>query len=208
SVRDITILRESGLLEHVNDSVQIIADKGYIGEGYVITPRKKPRGRNLTAEAKDFNRDINSAKAAIENINQQLQDAFNLFDTDKSRTISSTELKQVLVALNFKPTEQLIRKIMKEMDTDGDGVIEFDEFVRVMGGVYERKFSNDEMRRAFQCFDTDHSGFITPNELREVLRKLNHNVTEARISEIMREIDSDLDGKINYEEFCQMMHHV
>ncbi len=73
SVHDITILRDSGLLEHVNDSVQIIGDKGYIGEENVVTPRKKPHGRELTDEDKDFNRDINSARAAIENINQRLK---------------------------------------------------------------------------------------------------------------------------------------
>ena len=53
SVHDITILRELGLLEHVNDTVQIIGDKGYIGEEYVVTPKKKPRGRELTDEDKD-----------------------------------------------------------------------------------------------------------------------------------------------------------
>jgi hypothetical protein len=73
SVHDITILRESGLLEHVNDSVQIIADKAYVGEDYVVTPRKKPHGRELTNEDKAYNRDINSARAAIENINQRLK---------------------------------------------------------------------------------------------------------------------------------------
>ncbi|CAF3287173.1 unnamed protein product [Rotaria socialis] len=73
SIHDITILRESGLLEHVNDSVQIIADKVYIGEEYVVTARKKPRGRELEDEDKDFNRNINSARAAIENINQRLK---------------------------------------------------------------------------------------------------------------------------------------
>ncbi len=73
SVHDITVLRESGLLEHVEESVQIIGDKGYIGEEYVVTPRKKPHGRELTQEDKDFNRDINSARAAIENINQRLK---------------------------------------------------------------------------------------------------------------------------------------
>ncbi|CAF2965385.1 unnamed protein product [Rotaria sp. Silwood2] len=73
SVHDITILRESGLLEHVNDSVQIIGDKGYIGEEYVVTPRKKHHGRELTNEDKDFNHEINSARAAIENINQRLK---------------------------------------------------------------------------------------------------------------------------------------
>ncbi|CAF4846550.1 unnamed protein product, partial [Rotaria sp. Silwood1] len=73
SVHDITILRESGLLEHVNDYVQIIADKAYVGEEYVVTPRKKPHGRELINEDKNFNRDINSARAAIENINQHLK---------------------------------------------------------------------------------------------------------------------------------------
>ncbi|CAF1550003.1 unnamed protein product [Rotaria sordida] len=73
SVHDITVLRDSGLLEHVNDSVQIIADKGCIGEDYVITPGKKPHGRELSDEDKNFNRDINSARAAIENINQRLK---------------------------------------------------------------------------------------------------------------------------------------
>lgn len=73
SVHDITILRESGLLEYTEEDVQIIADKGYIGEQYVITPKKKPRGGELTDEDKDFNRTISAARAAIENINQRIK---------------------------------------------------------------------------------------------------------------------------------------
>jgi calmodulin len=49
----------------------------------------------------------------------ELHEAFNLFDRDHSGSISSSELKQLLIALNFKPTESLLRKVMKEMDTDG-----------------------------------------------------------------------------------------
>jgi Ca2+-binding EF-hand superfamily protein len=96
-----------------------------------------------------------------------------------------------------------------------------------MGNVYERKFTDDEMRRAFKCFDTDNSGkrilienrffflffwiligYITVNELREVLSRLNHNVSERRISEVLREIDTDHDGKISYEEFVHMLQEV
>ena len=73
SVHDIIIIRESGLLEHVNDSVQIIADKEYSGEDYAVTPRKKQYGRESTDENKNFNRDSSSARAAIENINQRLK---------------------------------------------------------------------------------------------------------------------------------------
>ena len=104
-----------------------------------------------------------------------LRDAFDLFDRDKSGSISASELKQVLTALNFNPTDHLLRKVMKQMDTDGSGsgrenifispifyfklyLVEFDEFVKVMSSVYERKFTDDEMRRAFRCFDADNSG--------------------------------------------------
>ena len=70
---DITILRKSELLEHLNNSVQIIADKDYIDEEYVVTSRKKSYGRELEETDKDFNRNINSARVVIENINQRLK---------------------------------------------------------------------------------------------------------------------------------------
>ena len=107
-----------------------------------------------------------------------LRGAFDLFDRDKSGSISLAELKQVLIALNFNPTDQLLRKVMKQMDTNGSGsgrfslwislrmlvvflLVEFDEFVKVMSSVYGRDFTDDEMQRAFRCFDTDNSGRTT-----------------------------------------------
>ncbi|UJR15399.1 hypothetical protein I4U23_002346 [Adineta vaga] len=89
---------------------------------------------------------------------KELRDAFDMFDRDHSGSISSSELKQLLQALNFKTNESLIRKVMKEMDADGNGTIEFNEFVKVMSSVYTRKLNDDEMRRAFKCFDKDDSG--------------------------------------------------
>ena len=73
STYDITIFRESGLLKYIEESVQIIGDRAYIGEEYIVTPRKKPRESGLTQEDKDFHRDINSGIAAIENVNQRLK---------------------------------------------------------------------------------------------------------------------------------------
>jgi len=63
---------------------------------------------------------INSLRFCFE-LFLELRDAFDLFDRDKSGAISSPELKQVLIALNFNPTENLLRKVMKEMDMDGNG---------------------------------------------------------------------------------------
>ncbi|CAF4633632.1 unnamed protein product, partial [Rotaria sp. Silwood2] len=102
SVHDITMLGESELLEHVNDSVQIIADKGYIDEEYVVTPRKKPHERELAEKDKNFNRSINSARAAIENINQRLK-TYAIFGSIYRGAIDDfykiTKIAQVVSAL-------------------------------------------------------------------------------------------------------------
>ncbi|CAF0764636.1 unnamed protein product [Rotaria sordida] len=136
---------------------------------------------------------------------KDLRDAFDLFDRDKSGTISLSELEQVLIALNFKPTDSLVRKVMKEMDIDGNGSVEFDEFVKVMKNVYERKFTDDEMRRVFKCFDIDGSGYVTADELHEILKRLNRDISKNQIREVINEVDMDHDGKISYEEFVHII---
>ena len=72
-MHDITVQRKSRPLEQLNDSVRTIADKGYNGKDYVVLPRKKPDGRELRDEHRRPNRNPNSAREAIENMNQRLK---------------------------------------------------------------------------------------------------------------------------------------
>ena len=114
SIHDITILRKSGLLKHLNDFVQIITDKSDIGEEYVVIPRQKSHGRELKEEDKDFNRNINSARAATKNINQCLK-TYAILDGIYSETIDDyhkiTKIVHVVSALcNIDLNEYLIRK--------------------------------------------------------------------------------------------------
>lgn len=95
SAHDITILRESGLSEHVNDSEQIIADKAYVGEDFVVTSRKKPYDRELTDEDKNFSRVIDSASAAVENINQRLKTSAILGGVYKGTTDNFDKIAKI-----------------------------------------------------------------------------------------------------------------
>ncbi|KAH6757473.1 calmodulin-domain protein kinase 9 [Perilla frutescens var. hirtella] len=62
----------------------------------------------------------------------------------------------------------------------------------------------ENLYKAFQYFDKDNSGFITRDELETAMQE--HGVgDQATIKEIIDEVDSDNDGRINYEEFCNMM---
>ncbi|GKV14147.1 hypothetical protein SLEP1_g25058 [Rubroshorea leprosula] len=65
---------------------------------------------------------------------------------------------------------------------------------------------NDEhFRRAFMFFDTDGSGFIELDELREALADESGETDIDIVNDIMREVDNDKDGRISYDEFVAMM---
>ena len=71
--------------------------------------------------------------------------------------------------------------------------------------ILVRKYLFEFLLFYFSC---SLEGYITVDELREVLSRLNHNVSEKRIGEVLRGIDTDRDGKISYEEFVHMLQEV
>ncbi|KAG0464312.1 hypothetical protein HPP92_020381 [Vanilla planifolia] len=89
-------------------------------------------------------------------------------------------------------------------DVDGDGTLEYGEFVAL--SVHLKKMGNDEhLHKAFNFFDQNKSGFIEIGELSEALADdLGPNHEEV-INAIIRDVDTDKDGKISYEEFAAMM---
>ncbi|CAC5377258.1 unnamed protein product [Mytilus coruscus] len=62
-----------------------------------------------------------------------------------------------------------------------------------------------EFKEAFSLFDKDNNGQITSSELGTVMRSLGQNPTNADITEMINEVDSDGSGTINFTEFTNMM---
>ena len=65
---------------------------------------------------------------------EELIEAFRIFDRDGNGKISAHELRYVMLSSGEELTEQDIQTIIKEADTDGDGYIDYKEFVRIMMG--------------------------------------------------------------------------
>ena len=88
---------------------------------------------------------------------------------DNNGTITTAELGSVMRAVGRNPTEQDLQQIVKEIDKDNSGSIDFDEFVELM----ERTFTApDELLQAFNLFDKDGSGNINLSELGQVMESL------------------------------------
>uniref|UniRef100_A0A0D9XAC0 non-specific serine/threonine protein kinase n=1 Tax=Leersia perrieri TaxID=77586 RepID=A0A0D9XAC0_9ORYZ len=134
----------------------------------------------------------------VEELDKYVQ-MFHLMDKDKNGHLSLEELMDGL-HINGQPVpESEIRMLLEAADTDGNGTLDCDEFVTV--SLHLKKMTNDEyLAAAFNYFDKDGSGFIELDELREEL-----GPNEQAILEILRDVDTDNDGRISYQEFELMM---
>ncbi|KAL3627491.1 Calcium-dependent protein kinase 15 [Castilleja foliolosa] len=132
-----------------------------------------------------------------------LKAMFTNMDTDKSGTITYEELKSGLARVGSKLSETEVKQLMDAADVDGNGTIDYVEFITAT--MHRHKLERDEnLFSAFQFFDKDSSGYITRDELETAMKDYGMG-DEATIKEIISEVDTDNDGRINYEEFCAMM---
>ncbi len=133
------------------------------------------------------------------------REAFDLFDKDKDGGITAKELASVMRSLNQEPTEFEINEMIAEVDKDGNGVIDFSEFVELMSKRSKENDIEDEVINAFKVFDKDGQGQISCQELYHIMTTLGDKLTEEEVEEMLREGDLDGNGFINYEEFVRMM---
>ncbi|KAK9673890.1 hypothetical protein RND81_12G196600 [Saponaria officinalis] len=134
---------------------------------------------------------------------QGLKQMFENMDTDGSGTITYEELKEGLGRLGSKLSEAEAKALMEAADQDGSGSIDYIEFVTATMHRY-RLERDDQLYKAFQYFDKDNSGFITTDELETAMREYGI-ADENCIKEILAEVDTDNDGRINFDEFVAMM---
>jgi len=88
---------------------------------------------NGTIEFNEF-RAMMERKTRDADPEDELREAFKLFDKDGSGTISTSELREVMKSLGEQLTNGEVEEMMREADVDGDGQIDFNEFVKMMGG--------------------------------------------------------------------------
>ncbi|MCJ1289774.1 hypothetical protein MMC34_001307 [Xylographa carneopallida] len=99
-----------------------------------------------------------------------------------------------------------VYKAMEHLSFSCSGLTEdFSEFLTMMARKMKDTDSEDEIREAFKVFDRDNNGFISAAELRHVMTSIGEKLTDDEVDEMIREADQDGDGRIDYNEFVQLM---
>ncbi|XP_006005735.1 troponin C, slow skeletal and cardiac muscles-like [Latimeria chalumnae] len=155
-------------------------------------------------------------KAAVEQLTEEqkaeFKAAFDIFVQDaEDGCISTKELGKVMRMLGQSPTAEELQEMIDEVDEDGSGTVDFDEFlvmmVRCMRDDSKGK-PEEELAELFRMFDRNTDGYIDIDELKHMLQATGETVTEDDIEELFKDGDKNSDGKIDYDEFLDFMRGV
>jgi len=133
------------------------------------------------------------------------REAFDTFDKNSDGTISTKELHAAMRRAGQNPTESEVQDMINTVDVDGSGFVEFPEFCNLMYKKISDADTENELKETFRVFSKDNEGCITAEELKFVLTHLPGKVTYKEIDEMIKTVDKNGDGKINYSEFRVMM---
>jgi len=131
---------------------------------------------------------------------KMVRDAFLELDTSRSGTLTLAEFRNALVE-RFQIDDETVMAAFKALDSSHTDEIHYSEFLAAM--VSSRIAIHDDLLKgAFRRFDTDNSGYISVNNLRETL---GDSFEGAEVEELLKEADFNKDGKISYEEWMQYL---
>ncbi|XP_028123939.1 calmodulin-like protein 8 isoform X1 [Camellia sinensis] len=119
--------------------------------------------------------------------------------------ITIEELATAVKSIDQIPTEEDLQSMISEVDVNGNGTIEFGEFLHLLATKMKESEAEEELKEAFKVFDKDQDGYISPNELRNVMFNLGERLTDEEVEQMIRDADLDGNGLIDYKEFVRMM---
>ncbi len=119
---------------------------------------------------------------------------FNFFDTNSDGLITIKELHNALRSINPTISTVQVDEIMKQADKNSSQSIDKQEFVNLMLPRFKEEIimfeSNlEDLRRLFKESDLDHSNYLSKQELIGALRKIQIELTEVQVEELMKELD-------------------
>ncbi|KAI7732716.1 hypothetical protein M8C21_001894 [Ambrosia artemisiifolia] len=194
------VRREIQIMHHLSGHPHIVSIKGaYEDPLYVHIVMELCNGGEL------FDRIIemgNYRESLSEEEIAGLKEMFKAMDTDNSGAITFDELKAGLRKFGSTLMDTEIQDLMDAADVDNNGTIDYGEFVAAT--LHLNKLEREEhLVAAFKYFDKDGSGYITVDEVQQACA--DHRITDFPVEDIIKEVDQDNDGRIDYGEFVAMM---
>lgn len=145
-------------------------------------------------------------KLSEEEINE-FREIFNLVDKDGGGSISKDELAELMDTLGIEATQEEIDHMVGEIDIDGDGDIDFEEFVAVMSRKVNASYTSDQVKDSFKVFEQGApSGYVRADALIKALCTYGEEkLSMDQAKDLVGQLEVDSNGMINYADYVAMM---
>ena len=153
-----------------------------------------------------------------ENEQRRVRALFDDIDEDGGGTLDREEVGQLLGRLSDVPVaEDDLSSAMQALDADGDGSVDFEEFLHWWqlvrqergGSVWASNINKrnrelqekEDLQALFSLIDTDKSDAVDTEELGKMTSDLGLSLTAVELQVAMKDIDNDGDGEVSFGEF-------
>ncbi|KAF6739179.1 Calcium-binding protein 4 [Oryzias melastigma] len=180
------------------------------------TPKKSSKKTKKSADSmtKVYNSVLKTVFGADRELAQaeidELHEAFKEFDYDQDGYLNYKDVAECMRTMGYMPTEMELLEIVQQIKMRMGGLMDFDDFIELMGprmmGETTDMLGLKEVQSAFSQFDQDGDGKINQDEMKEALKSLlGEKLKKGEQEEILKELDVNADGNIDFEEFVMML---
>ncbi|KAJ2752805.1 calmodulin-like 3 [Coemansia pectinata] len=142
-----------------------------------------------------------SRKQLTEEQRYHFKESFTIFDKDGDGSITITDLGVMLKTFGQNPSNAELQDMVKKVDTNGDGTVDFEGFLALM----QNHFTESELRDALNVFDKDGNVVVNMNELRQAMANREEKLTDEEIDAMIRNADYGKYGPIDINEFVKLI---
>ena len=166
---------------------------------------------------------------------KDLHGLFKKIDKNKNGYLSRAEFKRAFAEMGLNAPRHELQKLISHLDKNGDGEIDYKEFINAVKKLHKRGNAYDDaldtanlgvvgilasklreiidesahdaksLKRLFLEFDEDQNGTISTNEFQKIFKKLGLPVNKSEVRKLMKKIDRDHDGLVDYGDFLSAL---
>jgi len=136
----------------------------------------------------------------------QLREVFEAFDFDEDGFLNPLDVRSALTKYGYSAKRDTVSHLIGEYDSSMNGVLDFEDFVKMCAKNHNQEvLQKSDARVIFKKYDKNSRGYFDINDLKRVSKELGENVDDETLDEMIKSIDSNMDGNVTFDDFYNAM---
>lgn len=135
-----------------------------------------------------------------------LREVFMAFDFDEDGFLNPLDIRSALTKHGYQAKKDTAHHLVGEYDLSMNGALDFNDFVAMCSRNHNQEVSQkNEIRSIFRKYAKNNQAYFDVGDLKRVSKELGEDVDDETLEEMIKSMDSNLDGKVTFEDFYAAM---